>query len=288
MMQKIPQIIDKIFSSKSPLAKALYRTDIQRDNIVAVDIQNVVDWTREHYSRKEIDLSKEFERVVSPFENALFEWYEREPNDTITTTIALVQRDFDQTEIENKAVIEQIIHFFYFNDSTWGKDKGRYIFSIVVNYLKDTGNLYDLTVWAINDNDELEPFTHQELTTHHFTDIANVLFAIQFMHTKSVTIRDKQVPRHERRAIERKEKKGGKPFVRYKVLDIEPMKVILATEGNVQSNGAVKAFHLCRGHYRFYSKTEKFVWIKEHWRGSKEVGEIKKSYNVLPPESGKI
>lgn len=78
------------------------------------------------------------------------------------------------------------------------------------------------------------------------------------------------------------------PAIRYHVLDINPMKEVLRTEGGIESNGLKKAMHICRGHFATYApekplfgKVTGTFWVPAHVRGSVENGIVDKDYRVM-------
>jgi hypothetical protein len=115
-----------------------------------------------------------------------------------------------------------------------------------------------------------------------------LLLTISFMNCKNVSIS----PVEPDREINRERKKAGlRPFVRYHTINIEPMKKVLRTEGNIEAEGLKRALHLCRGHFATY--TDNFmgrpldkpmtVWRPAHVRGSLDEGVVIGDYNVKAP-----
>ena len=114
------------------------------------------------------------------------------------------------------------------------------------------------------------------------------LLALSFLHCKNVTREEvdpnKDVPRH----ILKHWQKKGKPLLdKYYVLNIEPMKAILKSEGKSDTVGISKALHICRGHFKDYSKGKGLFgkyhglfWWDNAVKGSKEKGEVNKEYNI--------
>ena len=89
--------------------------------------------------------------------------------------------------------------------------------------------------------------------------------------------------------------KGRRP-TGYYVLDIQPMRELLATRGQVNKSGMKRAFHLCRGYVRTYTPegggpfgrqiTEPVSqFVSPHTRGGKSAGEVKKGYRVKQPHT---
>jgi hypothetical protein len=116
-------------------------------------------------------------------------------------------------------------------------------------------------------------------------------FAFGFSHLKNVKVEPTPESRQARRQVERRGKEG-KPVVRYHVLNIEPMKRILNTEGRCGEVGLKKALHIYRGHFKTYTEDSplfgKYVgkwWWEANTRGSKNAGVVTKDYNVFPPSS---
>lgn len=120
-----------------------------------------------------------------------------------------------------------------------------------------------------------------------------IFYTFAFMHCKNVKVEPQPESRQVRRQAQRNEREG-KPVLRYHVLNIEPMKHILATEGRSGEVGIKKALNICRGHFKTYTEDRplfgKFTgewWWEAHKRGSSSVGEVTKDYNVLPPSDKK-
>lgn len=126
-----------------------------------------------------------------------------------------------------------------------------------------------------------------ELVTATVDTFKVVALAMSFMHCKNVDRRT-VVPS----PIERMpwKKKYGRPLARYEVLDIDPMKKTLESEGGASENGLKKALHICRGHFATYTedaplfgKITGTFWRSQHLRGSAKSGVVVKDYNVNAP-----
>lgn len=110
------------------------------------------------------------------------------------------------------------------------------------------------------------------------------------MHARSVQKVEQQSPRHERRQAEHA---GHPPLTKFYVLEIRGVGQHHTRAVSVGTSGE-RSFHICRGHRRKYTEDGplfgKYVgvfWIASHTRGSKDVGEIKKTYSVTVPEMGR-
>lgn len=118
--------------------------------------------------------------------------------------------------------------------------------------------------------------------------LAPCLMAISFMNCKNVAVSDNEPA--TRKKSELRAYRG--PMVRYKTLEIEPMKKVLRTEGRSEEVGLKRALHICRGHFSTYSEDKPLFgrsgahgnfWIPAHVRGTTERGVVVKDYAVQPP-----
>lgn len=133
-----------------------------------------------------------------------------------------------------------------------------------------------------------------EAMIHYFHP---ALLTISFLHCKNVTLQQMSTPAPKQpRPTSAKSKKRGKPAtprITYHILDIEPMKQVLKTEGHIEQYGLKKALHICRGHFAHYEsgkglfgKYHGTYWIPQHLRGSPEQGIRIKDYRLKNVEQG--
>lgn len=107
--------------------------------------------------------------------------------------------------------------------------------------------------------------------------------AISFMHCKNVSRREETPPPALSKAHQRR---YGAPLQRFTVLDIDPMRQVLKSEGGAESTGLVKALHICRGHFKTYSERPLFgrikgtFWWPSSVRGTIAAGVVAKTYDV--------
>lgn len=117
--------------------------------------------------------------------------------------------------------------------------------------------------------------------------IAPFGLALSLMHCKNVIVENHEPPRLSRIL----EKRGVKPRVRYHTLAIEPMRQVLRREGQSEKTGLKRALHICRGHFKDYSKHGLFgkykgmYWWESHARGSADEGVVIKDYAVKQPRA---
>jgi hypothetical protein len=142
---------------------------------------------------------------------------------------------------------------------------------------------------------ELNLFTNtlRQQDVQGLSDIATMLLqpqllALSFMHCKNVS-KELVDPMQKMKSKVRKHwlKKGKKALKPYYVLNIEPLKQVLKSEGKSDTVGLQKALHICRGHFRdctegkgLFGKYHGLFWIESHVKGSKDDGVVNKIYNV--------
>jgi len=117
-----------------------------------------------------------------------------------------------------------------------------------------------------------------------FINLAHL--TVSFMHCKNVVQRVVAPPP---KLSKRHKERHGRPLFSYRVLEIEPMKQVLRTEGRSEEVGLAKALHICRGHFKDYRERGLFgrnkglYWWDQHARGSIEAGVVGKDYSVKAP-----
>lgn len=110
--------------------------------------------------------------------------------------------------------------------------------------------------------------------------------AISFMHCKNVKVKEERPNEKVSKYFKRRH---GLPMLRFRVLEIEPMKRVLETQGGSATQGISKAMHICRGHFKDYREkglgknhAKGLWWWDAHVRGNKDLGEVEKVYNINP------
>ena len=110
------------------------------------------------------------------------------------------------------------------------------------------------------------------------------LLALSFLHCKNVGM-----VAHDPNKIPGKRAKRNQSRVRYHVLHIEPMKKVLREEGQSETTGIKHALHICRGHFKDFSKGkglfgkyQGLYWWDSQVRGNTKHGIVNKDYDVSP------
>lgn len=120
------------------------------------------------------------------------------------------------------------------------------------------------------------------------SELLPLAFAISLLHCKNTTVQVQEVPERLQKARQRR---GRPPLFRYHMLEIEPMRRILRSEGRSRETGLRRAMHICRGHFKDYrekglfgKETHKGIyWWDMHVRGSAKEGVVAKDYKVKAP-----
>jgi hypothetical protein len=139
--------------------------------------------------------------------------------------------------------------------------------------------------------DRLPPQLAESITDMIITLFKPLALALSLMHCKNVRVSHIQQPA----PLNKKWlQKHGRPLVRYRVLDIGPMKSVLKNEGRADQVGLKQALHICRGHFATYTeerplfgKVSGTFWKPQHVRGSAQQGVVFKDYNVKAPRPTK-
>jgi hypothetical protein len=117
--------------------------------------------------------------------------------------------------------------------------------------------------------------------------IIPVWVGLSFLHCKNVTIQSTEPPVKLQKARERR---GKLPLFTFKTLEIKPMTKILREEGQSETLGLARALHICRGHFKDYSKgpglgrnhSKGLYWWDSQVRGNRDIGAVIKDYKVSP------
>lgn len=93
---------------------------------------------------------------------------------------------------------------------------------------------------------------------------------LSFLHTKNTFVITVKPPDKLKKKAERKR---GIEIHEYQMLEIQPLKDLLESEGRAKEVGLRRALHICRGHFRDYRKHGLFgkykgiFWFDTHLRG---------------------
>jgi len=104
------------------------------------------------------------------------------------------------------------------------------------------------------------------------------VFGLSLVNCKNVVVSEVTPPE---RLSRKHARKRGEPLTSYYVLDIEPMRRILDSEGEAQTKGLGHALHVCRGHFKtctedspLFGKRVGTYWWASQVRGKAEEGVV--------------
>jgi hypothetical protein len=151
--------------------------------------------------------------------------------------------------------------------------------------LDEAGRPIPITLCGVPYAEGLEHLVPPEYARGMSTQVHPIMLAISFLHCKNVQTKQMEDP-HQKKKKKKRGKIGG---IKFNVLEIEPMKKVLKTEGRSDEHGISKALHICRGHFKDYrdkglfGKHKGIFWWEHSIRGSKEKGVVDKVYDVKGP-----
>jgi hypothetical protein len=168
--------------------------------------------------------------------------------------------------------------------------------SIFMTGLSDGGTAWDTTIYDLSSLDDLAkayfPYgvgvtdvCSDESVNSGFAHPWPAFMAFALLHCKNVVAEDNEPGERIQRECR---KHGRPPRVTYKTLKIEVPQATHKRQGySEQEDGGPKVrFHLCSGHFKNLQhprfKNKGWHWWPAHWRGSKELGEVRKTYKLQP------
>lgn len=145
--------------------------------------------------------------------------------------------------------------------------------------IKETGVKHEIHIDLPSEEEKRQAALNAQMTTYF-----PLLLAICFMHCQNVSLTHVEPPKNLSR---KRKKKTGHDLVKHYVLNIEPMKQVLHTEGNMGTVGLRRALHICRGHFKDYrhgqglfGKHKGLYWFNMHAKGTQEKGRVEKEYRI--------
>jgi len=297
------------------------------ENCIKVNIQNVADFMYTKTDKEFFDRDKDFPNCVPPWQFAWFHWIhptvciskekgmsvipEYAPRSISHLTMSVRLKDDcycpNVIEIEESKIMSDMfgllrpmfksckINNDYENNSEWKKIK--WLFQIQTFY-EALQEPICLSAFFLDENGMLfRPRTNKNTiySPHiYFTDNENFksivgaledccLLALSFCNCKKSQIVEQSISRQVRRNSER----HNIPIVKEYTLEIPQVKTVYEDIEVVPGSGIKKAFHLCRGHFKTYTKEKPLMgkhqgtfWWDMHLKGSSEYGIIDKDYKI--------
>lgn len=264
------------------------------DNSEVILIDNVAEyfWKSE---KDKWDFEKDFPNLAPPFENIWMEYLmpsgvlffdgENKKHYSNGTRVGVLFSSFDITKSGAKWGLlmslflgnsERVNNHYFMYGLAIDKD-GR-----IVKHGEEVQYMAMIPE-EINATERVQK-TYDEL----FVNVYPALLSISFLHCKNVEI----IPRKsDDKKNEKRNRNSSK--IKYKVLEIEPMKKVLREEGKSESLGLKQSLHICRGHFKDFSKGKglfgkfkEMYWWDSQVRGNIENGIVVKEYEVNAPNEG--
>lgn len=293
-----------VFTGGKPLNEALYREAYRLRCVVGESpvfyIQNVVDYYREYMTddfRFEVE---DLPSVAPPFESFFMEF--RFPKGTLPRDQYRIHRAGVIFEaFERKEDIATVLAPEIASQSKW-----LLIGTTVTDYESYRPTLISKHAFPLAGGGAtvqgaphpsalaselfgLDPGVAPEkykncLATQYIDILFPALLAVAFTHCKGTTIREEEPPMKLSKAIQ---SRTGQPLLKYRVIDVNPLRDILLREGRIDEVGLPKALHIVRGHFADYRDRGLFgrnrgvFWKPSHERGNIEAGIVMKDYNSL-------
>lgn len=273
------------------------------DKSEIVNIQNVADYYFEVSDQEIWQVEKDFPNLAPPFP---FFWMEYQIPD-------FVNGDYGKLPV--KGAVRRVGVMIAAQEIEEGITTEKWALNIVLFYGRVDGKIIQPMAWVlaidklgkvsrlpdgniaflgmidrdiannlgINEENALEKVDGRYFLFH---SIAPALLAMSFMHCKNV-----EVGIRDPSKISGKRLKRNQPRVRYHILSIEPMKKILREEGQSEITGIKRALHICRGHFKDFSKGKglfgryrDLYWWDSQVRGSVKHGVTMKDYDIDAPK----
>lgn len=245
-----------------------------------VNIQNVIDYFKDHYKERKMSFD-DFPPLRMPFDSMFFEYTEHSKSGRCRMgVLASTYKGFDHDGYEiwmtDYAKLDASQHVV--GPNTVGA------FWLNSDFMP-TGESCGGAILPQQVKEEFEEVVSAGLQAIGMV----VLLAIGFMNCRNVKLESNEP---DRKLNNLRKRNGLRPFVRYHTINIEPMKHVLRTEGDIETNGLKKALHICRGHFATLTRNYKgealekpvTYWRAAHVRGSIERGVNVADYRVNPPK----
>lgn len=265
------------------------------EDCFVIVVDNIAELARTH-GAKEWDWSHDTPCPISPFDEMFIEWNTGEQIiSQIGWLIECRQKQFDPLSLPEDRTVS------FPNGPNCVLESGDFVLNahlVATNSMGDPFVCGVLSMWAMSGCGEIKlrprnQYYCPEHLARLFRDGSGtfgipMLLAMSFLHCKNVVRRDATESEGPPAKWLRRHKA---PAVRYHVLDINPMREVLRTEGGIEHNGLKKALHICRGHFATYTEDKKLFgkhtgtfWVPAHVRGNAECGVVDKDYRMRTPK----
>ena len=265
-------------------SKEIEVTEVALSGYTKIDINNVAIWVQKEEDSGTFDWDKWIGSMVSPIEKAFFTYkiFGGPYYAGIVIDVKKVEKGDDfGIPLDDDVVWLMFMRCYYSrrSDMSISNEVGTMTITLDKDGFEMRSKYFKATDSVISMGDEYV----KNARYYSKVLIVPVLVAISLMHCKNIELVSKPITRAMKRRVQR----TGIPMVIEKVLVIEPFKRKVINEITGEHTGLTLALHICRGHFREYSKEKPLFgkypgkyWIPQHARGNKESGEINKEYKV--------
>lgn len=266
------------------------RKCVTESTVIVAD--NVNDYVVEH-------LTYELDNCRIPFEKCFVEWV-CSKSETRGELMAMEGVIFERIDISNKTLSHVVgidaaaAEYYASSEEVWlacpfvflsGQSDATWSGVFVMVFIMKESRTWKAVTACITNNQQQHSWLRTEKgMVEQFHPIAIAMTVFAFMNCKNVIRRDETESLAPSAKWIRRQKA---PQIKYHVLDINPMKEVLRTEGGIEENGLKKALHICRGHFATYTEEKPLfghfvgtVWVPAHVRGRVENGLVLKDYRV--------
>jgi len=280
-----------------PSGKSKILDELKYCEIICSD--NVSHYFYEVDDKNEWNLEKDFPNLAPPFERC---WIEYRIPGKINADRHILTRSNDLERVGILVLAQPMIYPEYENETGWLLTLLAFVENKNVPII---GPVFEAKLCVYHDG-QFRRFTKEqcfpivipaagnlsqsEADTLHLTGIITLaypaLLTFCFLHCKNVEVIQNYPPF---KLSHSNQKRHGRPLVRFKTLNIQPIKAVLKKEGQSETSGLKRALHICRGHFKNYSKhglfgkTKGTFWWNAQARGSMDEGVVIKDYNVKRP-----
>jgi hypothetical protein len=273
----------------------LVRDDVVDSDCVVVSIDNVADYYANNDTIKPIVSPEQFPCIRPPYQKMYFEykssnsWGSKIPTYGLIKRIGIeiqTEKDFfwDGRINHEDNLIRIKVYLSLLNKKPWPLKLEFGILCDSNGILQPEVALDGKPGMYVSIPDDYSEVYTPDMCSNIILMIFPAFFAISLMHCKNTKITPIEPPE---KLLRKSIKKHGKPLCRYHVLNIEPMKAILRSEGNIEKNGLKKALHICRGHFKDYrdgkglfGKYRDIYWWDSYARGDITEGAVIKDYKI--------
>jgi len=316
----VKRLIDKAIDQfKKSVEMYNYFYGLPEATVILAD--NLVDYAKrirkDDQSIEKYRAQIESARVVPPFHNLFIEWRIEVNNHPGITRLGCHIFSYQNPKTEAADFLEHAkLNIEKSGYESWKSsiDRDDRWFNKAVVHMENHGKVTPLVEFdfGLDDNGMLIPETHIDrfywnkkafndetrgkstITVGQFLDsfdidMIEVVFAtLCFMNTNNTILEERPsvIPEKLQKKRIKRGKHGG---VKFHILKVAPMIRTTGPDGKTITRRGPVSEHICRGHWRDYTKGnglfgkhKGLYWFKESVRGDRDQGQVMKDYDLVP------